>query len=160
MKVGSVRVVTRAATGDAVSTYRYYPFGDSLYTIGNAKNDVKFGEKQLVAGMEVYDFSARYYDPKLGRFFSIDPMPAFGSPYVYCANNPMIFVDPTGMNICPMNPHGRWYHEKVDLGGSGGSGGGGQGFSSWNGSMRNYMVANPYFAFQVAFDVGYDLVVT
>lgn len=128
--VGSVRVVTRAATGDAVSTYRYYPFGDSLYSTGTAKNDVKFGEKQLVPGMEAYDFSARYYDPKLGRFFSIDPMPAFGSPYVYCANNPMIFVDPTGMNICPMNPHGRWYHEKVDLGGSGG-GGGGKAIVTW-----------------------------
>ncbi|NBG66001.1 RHS repeat-associated core domain-containing protein [Acidiluteibacter ferrifornacis] len=46
-----------------------------------------------------YDFGARIYDPRLGRWMSLDPLfsvqPGF-SPYVGFNNNPLIFVDPDG----------------------------------------------------------------
>ena len=49
-----------------------------------------------------YDFSARMYDPALGRFLSVDPM-AEGyrhlSPYAYCAGNPVVYVDKDGQVI-------------------------------------------------------------
>lgn len=45
---------------------------------------------------------ARNYNPVTGRFLSVDPMaskfPAW-SPYNYTMNNPMINVDPTGMEV-------------------------------------------------------------
>ena len=44
-------------------------------------------------------FGARYYDSETGIWISVDPLldnyPSF-SPYVYCANNPVKFVDPDG----------------------------------------------------------------
>ncbi|RKX69661.1 hypothetical protein DRP53_07540 [candidate division WOR-3 bacterium] len=44
-----------------------------------------------------YYFGARYYDPGLGRFLSIDPdHPAGSSPYAYCSNQPTRYTDPTG----------------------------------------------------------------
>jgi len=47
-----------------------------------------------------YYFGARYYDPAIARWLSVDPLtnqdPSI-SPYVYCANNPLKFIDPTGM---------------------------------------------------------------
>ena len=50
----------------------------------------------------LYDFSARMYDPALGRFLSVDPM-AEGyrhlSPYAYCAGNPVVYVDKDGQVI-------------------------------------------------------------
>ena len=50
----------------------------------------------------LYDFSARMYDPTLGRFLSVDPM-AEGyrhlSPYAYCAGNPAVYVDKDGQVI-------------------------------------------------------------
>ena len=50
----------------------------------------------------LYDFSARMYDPSLGRFLSVDPM-AEGyrhlSPYAYCAGNPVVYVDKDGQVI-------------------------------------------------------------
>ena len=50
----------------------------------------------------LYDFSARMYDPALGRFLSVDPM-AEGyrhlSPYAYCAGNPAVYVDKDGQVI-------------------------------------------------------------
>jgi len=43
---------------------------------------------------------ARRYDPTLGRFMSVDPMadeyPGL-NPYHYVMNNPLIYLDPTGM---------------------------------------------------------------
>ena len=66
-----------------------------------------------MAGVEAYDFSARYYDPAIGRFYSMDPIfnPAT-SPYAYCNNNPVNMIDPSGMATVParepdmMNPFG------------------------------------------------------
>lgn len=53
-----------------------------------------------------YDFGARMYDARLGRFLSIDPktssMPAW-SPYSHCFNNPIMFVDEDGeLPIIPL----------------------------------------------------------
>jgi RHS repeat-associated protein len=48
-----------------------------------------------------YDFGARIHDPRLGRFFSIDPkwrQFADFSPYSYAANNPNYFIDNDGEN--------------------------------------------------------------
>ena len=46
------------------------------------------------------DYGMRMYDPRLGRFLSVDPLiikyPNF-SPYHSFANNPILFVDPNGM---------------------------------------------------------------
>ncbi len=50
----------------------------------------------------MYDYSARYYDGALGRFTTVDPLAEkyySWSPYAYCANNPIKFIDPTGMVI-------------------------------------------------------------
>lgn len=45
----------------------------------------------------LYEFSARLYDPLIGRFVMVDPALEQPSPYVFVGNNPMMAVDPTGM---------------------------------------------------------------
>ncbi len=40
---------------------------------------------------------ARYYDPAIGRFISEDPVKDGLNWYVYCSNNPVMFVDPLGL---------------------------------------------------------------
>ena len=42
-------------------------------------------------------FNARYYDPKIGRFITEDPAKDGLNWYVYCENNPIRKIDPTGL---------------------------------------------------------------
>ena len=60
-------------------------------------------EEQQIAGTElaVLDYGARTYDPWLSRWTSIDPLAAkyhSTSPYAFCNNSPVNFVDPWGMD--------------------------------------------------------------
>lgn len=49
-----------------------------------------------------YDYGARFYDPQIGRWHSIDPASENGhydyTPYAYVYNNPLIFIDPFGLD--------------------------------------------------------------
>jgi len=74
------------------------------FTEGSATSQQPYNyngkELDTERGLNLYDYSAQYMDPVLGRFNTVDPLaekyPNI-SPYVYCAGNPVIFIDPTGM---------------------------------------------------------------
>ena len=65
----------------------------------------------------LYYYGARYYDPKISLWLSVDPLaekyPNM-SPYVYTYANPLKFVDPTGMEGEDWDD---WY-EKLDENGN------------------------------------------
>lgn len=55
------------------------------------------------AGTGLVLLGARYYDPVIGRFLSVDPqldpgMPAQFNAYVYSGNNPVTYSDPSGLS--------------------------------------------------------------
>ncbi|MBQ9476937.1 MAG: RHS repeat-associated core domain-containing protein [Bacteroidales bacterium] len=102
--LGSVRAVVDDA-GTTLETDDYYPLGGPLPTgTATALQPEKYQGKEwnTAAGINVYDFGARLYDPGLGRWISQDPMAEkyySHSPYLFCAGNPMKFVDPEGFWI-------------------------------------------------------------
>jgi len=44
-----------------------------------------------------YHYNARWYDAGTGRFISEDPARDGSNWYIYCSNNPIKYIDPTGM---------------------------------------------------------------
>ena len=88
------------ASGAKVSEMRYTPFGETRF--GDAPTDRRFTGQRREAGLGLYDYGARYYDPALGRFLQADTMvPSPANPqslnrYAYTLNNPLRYTDPTG----------------------------------------------------------------
>ena len=98
--LGNVRKVVKG--GSSMQKNHYYPsgtlFAESTYP---DSQPYKFGGKELdrMHGLNLYDFSARFYESALMRFLTVDPLAEKYysiSPYAYCMNNPMKFVDPDG----------------------------------------------------------------
>ena len=114
---GNIRQVWNASSGETVQDNHYYPYGVLLgesasteYVKAVARtrqseistNQYKYSAKDWMPafGLNIYDFSARQYDPILCRFTSPDPLnfnyPQL-SPYLYCAANPINYSDPSGL---------------------------------------------------------------
>ncbi|NMA73163.1 MAG: hypothetical protein GX963_03180, partial [Bacteroidales bacterium] len=59
----------------------------------------KFNGKELDEETGYYYYGARYYTPEVGVWLSVDPLadkyPSL-SPFMYCAGNPVVLVDPDG----------------------------------------------------------------
>ncbi|MEW6412578.1 MAG: RHS repeat-associated core domain-containing protein [Candidatus Zixiibacteriota bacterium] len=104
--LGSARVVVSEKSGGTVKDVysRYWAFGADADLTVTTGQPFKYTGKPFdnEGGMGLYYYGARYYAPELGRFTAIDPLaskyPGL-SPYVYCANNPMKFVDPDGRTV-------------------------------------------------------------
>ena len=108
--------------GTVAEVNHYYPFGGVFASSGNMQ-PYKYNGKELDTkkGLNWYDYGARHYDATLGRWLVVDPLAEkdyFNSPYNYCGNNSVSFVDPTGKMKVIYNPdgtykettHNNWFH--------------------------------------------------
>lgn len=96
---GNNRVVVDSS-GKVNETNHYYPFGGVFASTGNVQ-PYKYNGKELDAkkGLNWYDYGARMYDPTLGRWHTVDPLAEkfYGiTPYNYCFDNPIRYIDPDG----------------------------------------------------------------
>lgn len=101
-ELGTLRGLAKFTGGAMIKRYTENPWGVAVQDTGLA---VRF----RMAGQEydwetgLYYMRARYYDPKLGRFLSEDPLGVAGglNLYAYANNDPVNWSDPSGLDPCP-----------------------------------------------------------
>ncbi len=105
--LGSIVVLTDS-TGNMVERYTYDAFGmpqlawptpASLTQLSSVGNRFFFTGREYDQETGVYYYRARYYDPRIDRFTSRDPLgeAAGVNLYTYVDNNPVNFIDPFGL---------------------------------------------------------------
>src|SRR5690554_2956646 len=81
--------------------YETLPFGEMIVEHNQSSfydNKFKFNGKELDDATGMYYYGARYYDPRISIFVSVDPLAeSTMTPYQYVYNNPINMIDPTGM---------------------------------------------------------------
>ena len=82
---------------NVIVRYEYDVFGAIRSEVGTSDNPRKFTGKEYESDVKLYYFAARYYDPYIGRFTQRDPIGDGLNWYIYAANNPLKFIDPTGL---------------------------------------------------------------
>ena len=80
----------------------YIAFGEVLFEEHSTSRTIPylFNGKELDTETGLYYYGARYYDPKISLWLNVDPLAEkypHVSPYTYTLNNPIMLVDPTGM---------------------------------------------------------------
>jgi len=88
---------------DVVSGGDYYPFGMQMPSRNYSTDKYRYGfngkEKSQEIGYGDFDFGARVYDGRIGKWLSMDPLQAKYpgiSPFTYCYNSPQNVIDPDG----------------------------------------------------------------
>jgi RHS repeat-associated protein len=91
---------------DVVSQSDYYPFGMLLPGRNSSEDEYRYGFNGMEMDDEIhevkgssYDFGARLYNSRVGRWLTVDPhvenYPA-QSPYTFSLNSPLLYDDPNG----------------------------------------------------------------
>jgi RHS repeat-associated protein len=85
-------------SGGLQAAYDYRSFGEqvTLTSPSTGKVTENFTGKERDDETQLDYFGARYLDPMLGVWISVDPMRQHFSPYTYGSNNPIISIDPDG----------------------------------------------------------------
>ncbi len=142
---GSVVGLT-SATGATEATYSYDPYGNVLTTnkVDPSSPNLPVGfESQLTDPTGLIHLMARQYDPTVGAFLSVDPLPqnptdSALSPYVYSGDQPTVLNDPTGACV----ESGQGYYEFTVRGS--------------NGVVQQYHWSS-FGAWETAIEDGYDV---
>src|SRR5690554_7694470 len=91
----------------------------TTYSGGQYENAYKFNGKELDDATQMYYYEARYYDPRISIFISVDPLAEKTmTPYQYVHNNPIMFTDPTGMIAYPPDGEFGQGHRHTDSDGT------------------------------------------
>jgi RHS repeat-associated protein len=104
--LGSSRLATSWAHA-VVSKAAYAPYGENYNLSGTT--DLDFTGQTQASVSTLFDFPARKYDPNAGRWTVPDPggwsvvdptNPQSFNRYAYVLNQPLAFIDPTGLDPC------------------------------------------------------------
>ena len=79
------------------SSIVYDAFGNQTSDTTGGYNPFRYNSQYTDAESGLIYLRARYYDPSIGRFMAEDPVKDGLNWYAYCAGNPVMKVDPSGL---------------------------------------------------------------
>jgi RHS repeat-associated protein len=123
--LGNVRdVITTdpAYTNNNTQITDYYPFGLEIPVSGTSDNQYKYNGKEYQdeAKLNWLDYGARFYDPVIGRWHAVDPLAEKHfeyTPFAYVFNNPILLIDPFGLDSTYYNEAGTQLYQTTGDGG-------------------------------------------
>ncbi|WP_198306625.1 RHS repeat-associated core domain-containing protein [Dehalobacterium formicoaceticum] len=92
------------SSGTVVNRYTYDEWGNVLSQTEGIDNPILYAGEYYDEESGLYYLRARYYDPSVGRFISEDPARHGLNWYTYCFNNPVNFIDPSGLAYVQLRP--------------------------------------------------------
>ncbi|MFC1597329.1 RHS repeat-associated core domain-containing protein [Planctomycetota bacterium] len=100
------------ADGVVRNAYTYLPFGELIWSIEPLANPFQHGGRwgAMAEANNLNYMRARFYDASLGRFTAIDPIGLNGGDvnlYRYVHNDPIQFLDPSGLQRREGSPDAR-----------------------------------------------------
>jgi RHS repeat-associated protein len=98
--LGAPQLMTNSA-GTTVWKATYDPFGQATITTSTITNNLRLAGQYFDQETGLHYNWHRYYDPKVGRYISSDPIGLKGglNTYAYVKNNPLRWTDPSGLAI-------------------------------------------------------------
>jgi RHS repeat-associated protein len=103
-QLGSIRLLTDAS-GKASASFSYKPYGGLEGKTGTATTPLTFAGQYTDAETGLQYLRARFYDPATGQFLTRDPIePLTREPYAYAYDNPLWYVDPSGLTAIAAAP--------------------------------------------------------
>jgi RHS repeat-associated protein len=88
------------SAGTTVWKAAYEPFGKATITVSSVPNNLRYDGQYFDQETGLHYNGARYYDPKIGRYISSDPIGLRGglNTYLYARANPLRYIDPLGLD--------------------------------------------------------------
>ncbi|TWT45273.1 tRNA(Glu)-specific nuclease WapA precursor [Phycisphaerae bacterium RAS1] len=107
--VGQLIDVTESTAASSIKArYEYDPYGNVVASSGTyaETNTYRFSTKPWDDETGLGYWGERYYDPRLGRWISRDPIGEAGGDSLvsYCQNQPSTLFDPIGLDIWAVDP--------------------------------------------------------
>jgi RHS repeat-associated protein len=116
--LGTSGQTATAYEADVYQVEDQYPFGWSIESrslVVGESHRFGFNGKENDRDADAYDFGARMYNSKIGRWWSVDPLAnAFAneSPYIFAGNNPVFYIDHGGLFKWPGDEKQQAEYEK------------------------------------------------
>jgi len=117
--IGNVDLVTDMS-GQAYEFFLYNPWGENLYEWNSGTSTwtspYRFNGKELDQETGFHYYGARYHEPKLSVWLSVDPLAhQTDEIYQFASNNPIYIIDPDGRY--PYTVYVRSFHPDATFGG-------------------------------------------
>jgi RHS repeat-associated protein len=113
--LGSITSLTNSS-GALANTYTYDSFGRVTASTGTVTNPLQYTAREYDSETKRLYYRARYYDTSTGRFLSEDPLQFDEGVnfYRYVGDNPLNWIDPTGLSDRDVQTIFKTFHSVVD----------------------------------------------